>query len=100
LEINPGSGEGLERNVKELLRLDPALVARLKEILKYVARWLHQLRKSRKNQTSTSRLSCFLFRSSRTGTFNSTPQLLARDRRAVAQGAQLAPGDLRMDAAG
>jgi hypothetical protein len=29
---------------------------------------------------------------------NSTPQLLARDRRAVAQGAQLGPGDLRMDA--
>jgi hypothetical protein len=27
---------------------------------------------------------------------NSTPQLLARDRRAVAQGAQLGPGDLRM----
>ena len=34
LEINPGSGEGLERYVKELLRLDPALEARLKEILK------------------------------------------------------------------
>jgi tripartite-type tricarboxylate transporter receptor subunit TctC len=34
LEINPGSGEELDRNVKELLRLDPALVARLKEILK------------------------------------------------------------------
>ena len=34
LEINPGSGEDLERNVKELLRLDPALVTRLKEILK------------------------------------------------------------------
>ena len=30
---------------------------------------------------------------------NSTPQLLARDRCAVAQGAQLGPGDLRMDAA-
>jgi len=30
---------------------------------------------------------------------NSTPQLLARDRRAVAQGAELGPGDLRMDAA-
>ena len=30
---------------------------------------------------------------------NSTPQLLARDRRAVAQGAQLGSGDLRMDAA-
>jgi len=27
---------------------------------------------------------------------NSTPQLLARDRRAVAQGAQLGPGDLRV----
>ena len=34
LEINPGSGEDLERNVRELLRLDPPLVARLKEILK------------------------------------------------------------------
>ena len=30
---------------------------------------------------------------------NSTPQLLARDRGAVAQGTQLGPGDLRMDAA-
>jgi hypothetical protein len=34
LEINPGSGEELERNVKDLLRLEPALIARLKEILK------------------------------------------------------------------
>jgi tripartite-type tricarboxylate transporter receptor subunit TctC len=34
LEINPGSGEELERNVKELLRLDPSVAARLKEILK------------------------------------------------------------------
>lgn len=34
LEINPGSGEELERNVRELLRLDPSLVTRLKEILK------------------------------------------------------------------
>lgn len=34
LEINPGSGEDLERNVKDLLRLEPALVERLKEILK------------------------------------------------------------------
>jgi tripartite-type tricarboxylate transporter receptor subunit TctC len=34
LEINPGSGEELERNVRELLRLDASLVARLKEILK------------------------------------------------------------------
>jgi thiamine pyrophosphate-dependent acetolactate synthase large subunit-like protein len=34
LEINPGSGEDLACNVKELLRLDPALVTRLKEILK------------------------------------------------------------------
>jgi tripartite-type tricarboxylate transporter receptor subunit TctC len=34
LEINPGSGEELERNVQELLRLEPSLVARLKEILK------------------------------------------------------------------
>lgn len=34
LEINPGSGAELERNVQELLRLEPSLVARLKEILK------------------------------------------------------------------
>jgi hypothetical protein len=32
-------------------------------------------------------------------TFELTPQLHARDHRAVAQGAQLGPGDLRMDAA-
>src|SRR6185312_2327030 len=30
---------------------------------------------------------------------NSTPQLFARDRRAIVQGAELGPGDLRMDAA-
>jgi hypothetical protein len=29
---------------------------------------------------------------------NSTPQLLARAQRAVAEGAELGPGDLRMDA--
>lgn len=34
LEINPAPGEDLERNVKELLRLEPPLVTRLKEILK------------------------------------------------------------------
>lgn len=34
LEINPGSGEELEGNVKELLRLEPSLVTRLKDILK------------------------------------------------------------------
>jgi tripartite-type tricarboxylate transporter receptor subunit TctC len=34
LEINPGSGEDLERNVRDLLRLEPAVVERLKEILK------------------------------------------------------------------
>jgi len=34
LEINPASGEELERNVRELLHLEPALVAQLKEILK------------------------------------------------------------------
>jgi len=30
---------------------------------------------------------------------NSTPQLLARDRRAAAQGAELGPGDLPINAA-
>jgi hypothetical protein len=34
-----------------------------------------------------------------TGLLNSTPQLLACDRRAVSQGAQLGPGDLLMDPA-
>lgn len=34
LEINAAPGEELERNVKELLRLDSSLVARLKDILK------------------------------------------------------------------
>jgi tripartite-type tricarboxylate transporter receptor subunit TctC len=34
LEINPAPGEDLERNVKELLRLETPLVTRLKEILK------------------------------------------------------------------
>ena len=34
LEINPGSGEELERNVIELFRLDAPLVTRLKDILK------------------------------------------------------------------
>jgi len=40
-----------------------------------------------------------LIRSSRTGTFEFNSTLLARDRRAVAQGAQLGPGGLWMDAA-
>jgi hypothetical protein len=39
------------------------------------------------------------FRSVCTATLNSTPQLLACDRRAVVQSAQLGPGDLWMDAA-
>jgi tripartite-type tricarboxylate transporter receptor subunit TctC len=34
LEFNPASGEELDRNVRDLLRLDASLVARLKEILK------------------------------------------------------------------
>lgn len=34
LEINPASGEDLERNVKELMMLDKPLVARLRDILK------------------------------------------------------------------
>jgi Pyridine nucleotide-disulphide oxidoreductase, dimerisation domain len=41
----------------------------------------------------------FCFVQSAQALLNSTPQLLARDRRAVAQGAQFGPGDLRMDAA-
>src|SRR4029079_16399046 len=34
LEFNPGTGEELEKNVRELLKLDPPLVNKLKEILK------------------------------------------------------------------
>lgn len=34
LEFNPGSGEELEKNVRELLKLEAPLVARLREILK------------------------------------------------------------------
>jgi tripartite-type tricarboxylate transporter receptor subunit TctC len=34
LDINPMDGAELEQNVKEILKLDPALVAKLKEILK------------------------------------------------------------------
>ncbi|HYJ15370.1 MAG TPA: hypothetical protein VE170_07765, partial [Candidatus Limnocylindria bacterium] len=34
LDTNPGSGEELERNVKEIFKLEPALIAKLKEILK------------------------------------------------------------------
>ena len=34
LEFNPGSGEELEKNVRDLLKLDPPLVAKLKDILK------------------------------------------------------------------
>ena len=33
LDINPEDGAALEQNVKEVLKLDPALVAKLKEIL-------------------------------------------------------------------
>ena len=34
LEFNPGNGEELEKNVRELLKLDASLVAKLKDILK------------------------------------------------------------------
>jgi len=34
LDINADDGAALEQNVKEILKLDPALVAKLKEILK------------------------------------------------------------------
>ena len=46
-----------------------------------------------------SRLSCLLFVHPAQALLNSSPQLLARDRRAVARSAELGPGDLRMDAA-
>ncbi|MGH7817419.1 MAG: hypothetical protein ACREOR_08525, partial [Candidatus Binatia bacterium] len=34
LEFNPATGEELEKNVRELFRLDAPLVAKLKDILK------------------------------------------------------------------
>jgi hypothetical protein len=34
LDINPEDGATLEQNVKEILQLEPALVAKLKESLK------------------------------------------------------------------
>jgi tripartite-type tricarboxylate transporter receptor subunit TctC len=34
LDINPDDGAGLERNVRDIFKLDPPLVARLKEVLK------------------------------------------------------------------
>jgi hypothetical protein len=34
LDLDPDDGAGLERNVKEIFDLEPALVAKLKEILK------------------------------------------------------------------
>jgi tripartite-type tricarboxylate transporter receptor subunit TctC len=34
LDLDPDNGAGLERNVKEIFDLEPALVAKLKEILK------------------------------------------------------------------
>lgn len=34
LDINPADGAELEQNVKDILKLDPALIAKLKEILK------------------------------------------------------------------
>jgi hypothetical protein len=34
LDINPDDGEGLERNVKAIFDLEPALAAKLKQMLK------------------------------------------------------------------
>ena len=34
LDINPEDGATLEQNVKEILKLEPSLVAKLKEVLK------------------------------------------------------------------
>jgi hypothetical protein len=34
LDINPLDGADLEQNVREIFKLEPALIARLKEILK------------------------------------------------------------------
>jgi hypothetical protein len=34
LDLDPDNGAGLERNVKEIFDLEPALVVKLKEILK------------------------------------------------------------------
>ena len=50
-----------------------------------------------KGRTVTSKVSASCFVHPAEALFNSTPQLLACDRRAVAQGAELGRGDLRMD---
>jgi tripartite-type tricarboxylate transporter receptor subunit TctC len=34
LDLNPDDGAGLERNVKEILDLEPALIGKLREMLK------------------------------------------------------------------
>jgi hypothetical protein len=34
LDLNPDDGVGLERNVKEIFELQPALAAKLKQVLK------------------------------------------------------------------
>ena len=52
-----------------------------------------------RGQLFTARLSCLCFVHPVQAVLNSIPQLPARDRRAVAQSAELGPGDLRMDAA-
>jgi hypothetical protein len=60
---------------------------------------VEEIREEINGQIFTSRRSRFCFVHSAQALLNSTPQLLARDRRTVAQGAQLGSGDLRMDAA-
>jgi hypothetical protein len=52
-----------------------------------------------KGQTYTLDFLAFSFVQPAPTLLNSTPQPPARDRRTVAQGAQLGPGDLRMPAA-
>jgi hypothetical protein len=53
---------------------------------------------ARMGQTFTSRVLIFCLVILRRGPLNSTPQLRARERRPVAEGAELGPGDLRLDA--
>jgi hypothetical protein len=52
----------------------------------------------RTGQTFISTVSAFLFCHFAQALLNSTPQLRARDRCPVAEGAQLGPGDLRIEA--
>jgi hypothetical protein len=61
--------------------------------------WKQASKERNQGQTFASNFLAFSFVYPAQALLNSTPQLFARDRGAVAWGAQLGPSDLRMDAA-